>query len=632
MTVAANEKQPVHLEQQNGQTQKQQQQQQQQQQLPSSSRKAKSHDEVDDEPFKRHMIDDATRALGVMKVDDQESTHYLGASHWVAVGLSEIAEFRTFLRDNVEELECEAREKRNLLSTTPINSMSLLRGTAPPISKDEVLSWVPPRLIADDLVTRYFELNNPTSVVIHKATFYQEYAEFWLNPSQASYTWLAYFFSMLRIAEVRKETDDISTDLSPDHFDLVALYKRLTIQCLVVTDYTKATTYTLRAFLFYLEAEWLVSQDSTIEISIVIGMIVRLAMHMGIHREWKAHTDLSPFQAEMRRRLWTAFHCMDIMYSFQLSLPPIVRQEDCDCASPRNIRDEDFSKDSVELPPPRPLTEVTEVSYMIAKKQLAFVLDQVLKATEHNGEISRDEVRKLEELMLTSRNSLPPYLQMTFAGKTAAIPQHIQKQRLSLDRLSQLAQCMLYRKFLSRAHQDEKLMHYRRSCIDAALNLLSHQAEIYLSWGADVDRPTSIRKRHVYSLTSQDFYAAGMAIAVDLHYGITAEPKAPKASDVRLWGFDRRPEMIAALERSIEFWRIAKSDSIEAAKAWGLFSFMVKRVKDVLESDNTKSSNDSETSDTSADRSDHLSRGDEAAQAGLEFDWVMWTKKNRKQI
>ena len=141
------------------------------------------------------------------------------------------------------------------------------------------------------------------------------------------------------------------------------------------------------------------------------------------------------------------------------------------------------------------------------------VVDQIIKVTEHKAHtIQREEVRKLEDAILSSQKAIPPYFQPTFAAKAAPTSIRLKRQRMHLDRLYQTAKCILYRGFLSRVHQDDKLMHYRRGCIDAALSLLQHQADIYLSWGASTTCPVSIRKRHLFSLTSHDFFLAGCEI------------------------------------------------------------------------------------------------------------------------
>lgn len=51
-------------------------------------------------------------------------------------------------------------------------------------------------------------------------------------------------------------------------------------------------------------------------------------------------------------------------------------------------------------------------------------------------------------------------------------------------------------------------------------------------------------------------------------------------SDIAVWGFSRRTEMLNALEASTQFWGYAKNMSTEAAKAYGLFSLILKKVKD----------------------------------------------------
>ena len=406
------------------------------------------------------------------------------------------------------------------------------------------------------------------------------------------------------------------------------LYRKLLIQSLLASNYTTPSEGTLEAILLYAEAEWLTSQDAVMEISLVLGMLIRLAMKMGLHKEWRAHPDMLPWQREMRRRTWTAIHCTDIMYSFQLSLPTNIRQEDVDLAGPNNLRDEDFGPHSTTLPPSRPRTELTQASYFITKYRQLLLLDQIVRLTESPKEPSKDEIRKYEDLLLESRKMTPPQLQINFAEKSSRVPIYLKKNRINIDRLYQVSQCVLHRRFLAQAHQDPKLMHYRRSCIDAAMNLLAHQADLYVTY-SDVAYSLSVRRRHMFSLTSTDFFTAGMTIAMDLHHGLRAEPRAPKASDIKIWGFDRRPEMIAALDKSIDFWRIAKSDSIEAAKAWGLFSLIVNKAKTVLESEKVpldktfaqipvvdqRLPGEEGVSDTSGEAFT-------ASSLGLDFDWV----------
>jgi hypothetical protein len=48
------------------------------------------------------------------------------------------------------------------------------------------------------------------------------------------------------------------------------------------------------------------------------GVVIRLAMRMGYHRDPMAYPELSALQGEMRRRIWTAMINLDALMSVSL--------------------------------------------------------------------------------------------------------------------------------------------------------------------------------------------------------------------------------------------------------------------------------------------------------------------------
>jgi hypothetical protein len=298
-------------------------------------------------------------------------------------------------------------------------------------------------------------------------------------------------------------------------------YKIRTIQALISADYTRPIGYTIETLMLYIQAEWMTSQDPSIETSMVLGLAIRLAMHMGVHRDSNAFPSITPFRREMRRRLWAVIHRADILYSFQLSLPPVIRQSECNCGLPRNIRNEEFGEDC-DLPPERGLNEATEASYTIIKYRLLLVLGNIIEFTDVRGTIQTDSVEKLQRNLSEVRQMTPPYLQIT-EGQSSE-PMTLKRDRVSLDRIFQLGQCLLHRRFLYRRH-DPSVLQHRGSCIDAAMTLLDHQSVIFLEFGSNY--PQNVRKRNMYTLTSHDFFVAGMTVALDLHYGFKVEPQSP---------------------------------------------------------------------------------------------------------
>jgi hypothetical protein len=163
---------------------------------------------------------------------------------------------------------------------------------------------------------------------------------YWTDSTTAKVAWLGLLFAILHLPEV-SYAEEPNTELT----EVTGKYKLRTIQCLISADYTNPVGYTIETLMLYMEAEWAASQDPGVEASMVLGLAIRLAMRMGMHRDSKAFPHLTPFRREMRRRLWAVIHSVDIFYSFQLSLPPVIRQSDCDCGLPMNIRIEEFGED-----------------------------------------------------------------------------------------------------------------------------------------------------------------------------------------------------------------------------------------------------------------------------------------------
>ncbi|KAI0154448.1 hypothetical protein GGR57DRAFT_115327 [Xylariaceae sp. FL1272] len=110
-----------------------------------------------------------------------------------------------------------------------------------------------------------------------------------------------------------------------------------------------------------------------------LGLIVRMAMTMGLHRDPSefAHT-ISPFWAELRRRLWTTIIEVDVYMSMQCNLPSCVRVGDYSCQPPRNLNDDELYPEMVELPPSKPIEVDTDCRMQVfAANSLAFRFEAV---------------------------------------------------------------------------------------------------------------------------------------------------------------------------------------------------------------------------------------------------------------
>lgn len=82
------------------------------------------------------------------------------------------------------------------------------------------------------------------------------------------------------------------------------------------------------------------------------GVAIRLARKMGLHREGSS-LGLSPFETEMRRRLWWHLFSVDFRMSDIMSLRPSMDLLSSDTKMPLNVPDEDLNPGMIDPPPER---------------------------------------------------------------------------------------------------------------------------------------------------------------------------------------------------------------------------------------------------------------------------------------
>lgn len=397
-------------------------------------------------------------------------------------------------------------------------------------------------------------------------------------------------------------------------------FKSLAVQCLIASDYTNPVAYTVETLTLYVQFDEITSPDRSIETPLVLGIVIRLAMRMGIHRNAKVNEGLTPFQDEMRRRLWGTIVGLDALHSLQLSLPSAIGKLDWDRAMPRNIHSTEFGPESTELPPSRPLTEHTEATYVIVKDRLLLELKDIMALTTNNEELSANEVGQCERSLAQAYATMPDCLRWSPPSEPNPQWSLIKSHVVAFDRVYQLCKCMLYRKFLRQAQTNTSVNQYRLMCVDAALKLLNHQTTLFFHL-----KPMfcpSINKRHKFTHPTLDFFVAGMVIALDLYH--TEETEASTASyPSPLSDVDpgRREEMITALETSIQFWAQLKDFSTEAAKAYSVFSYVLQKVQGrQMHLDNSlKNETEHASNDMGMECTDVI--GD-AVPDKFEFDWV----------
>ena len=372
---------------------------------------------------------------------------------------------------------------------------------------------------------------------------------------------------------------DERSGLSEKSRKMVQSYREKVCQCLVLANYTKPTDHILEALLHYYAIEQYRSiEDQYYSVSILVGIMVRTAMRMGYHRDPSQYPNISILDAEMRRRFWSTVVIADITTASQVGLPKLINDSQTDTRPPRNLLDEDLDENTVELPPPRPDTEHTLMSYAIMKYRLTVVFGLIAEQTTSVQFVSyTDDVLRLDKLLHETYNSMPPTLRMRPTFSSVTDSSALILRRLTLEILFQKSRCVLHRRYLGLARSDQKYLYSRQSCVDAAMQLLHHQSVVHSECQSG-----GLLQRESWKLAplmAQEFLLAAMIICLEFdHLKAQSQDGSPSYGEN-----DGEDRMLQAFRNRTSIWQESSSSSDEALKASTVLKMILEKVSTTAE-------------------------------------------------
>jgi hypothetical protein len=238
--------------------------------------------------------DRVTSEFGRINLKEHESS-YVESNHWMAI-LDEISDLKDMVEEETDNLQTDAQNPRAdlfLLQTYPTTKM-------------EIIAAIPPRIFVDSIIAKYFKwADMPVSLVIHRGVFFKQYEAFWENPLSTPTMWLTILFGMMyTVASIVIAIESLDEETIPEYQRIITTSREKMIQCLRMGDYMKGTPHTIEALLTFLCTEYLQSDDTQQGCWQLTGVIIRVALKMGYHRDGSHFPQMSAFETEMRRRTW----------------------------------------------------------------------------------------------------------------------------------------------------------------------------------------------------------------------------------------------------------------------------------------------------------------------------------------
>ncbi|KAM0204407.1 hypothetical protein ACHAPI_000160 [Fusarium lateritium] len=510
-------------------------------------------------------------------VQGKKATTYVGATHCMAM-LEDIEDLKSYFEhpEDTEDDQSPADE---------IDPTELILNTrAGPKNREELLNRLPDRNVADRLISRYFASMSPSQHIVHRPSFTRQYAKFWQDPSEASLHWIAQLFMMLSLGIFFNNfinSSELEGDSPLPAHDRIRHYKACAGWALVWGKYTQPSAATLPAFLLYVESHFLFNRAAQMNCYVLSGVCIRLMLKMGLHRDPSKLANISPFDGEMRRRMWNMAIQVELLVSFHMGLPSMLQGIETDTTVPRNLYDDDFDEHSAELPLSRPAGDWTPMTYPIHKTRIMRVFGQIARQAHALTPPSYAEVTKLDDLLQETWREVPSFMMVRPLDECVGEAPVLLIQRFGLTAVYNKCRCVLHRRYLAEAIPRREHDYSRRQCLEGALSLLNYQ---HIIWEAC--KPGHVLSQNgwfVSSLAVHDFLMAAMVL-----YLVVKNENYSEAGSDYDWMSQTTPtptkdELIGMIKRSYFIWLDVSQDVTEVRKTVDTLATMLSKLGHPIE-------------------------------------------------
>ncbi|RFU29418.1 hypothetical protein B7463_g6928, partial [Scytalidium lignicola] len=262
----------------------------------------------------------------------------------------------------------------------------------------QINTW-PQRYLADKLVDCYMEFCHPQYPFIHEPTFRRQYDAFWTATKPADNIWAG------TVNMVFALSCNFSIEM-PSHMGQMFYQRAKSLtEPKVLDSQSLASLQALTLLGLYLQ-----STDGMTQSWNVIGMAIRIAQGLGLHRNNTINSARTQLDCEVHKRAWWACYVLDSVSCIQLGRPPILSKDSLSIDLPACI-DDDFISDTAQPSAPGAGTpsEKSYLSFFVATIQLCRFMRDVSEAYDQPDDQSR--TLEIDQNMCDWISSLPSHLQ-----------------------------------------------------------------------------------------------------------------------------------------------------------------------------------------------------------------------------
>ncbi|KAI0455794.1 hypothetical protein F5B21DRAFT_182384 [Xylaria acuta] len=185
----------------------------------------------------------------------------------------------------------------------------------------------------------------------------------------------ALMFSIYYAAVTSMEEDDVMNNFGSTKTDLNLKYRLGLEHALARADFLNVPDIVLvQAFAIFLFL--LRRHDSPRFVWMMTGLLIRMAQALGLQRDGTHFKHLTPFEVDLRRRVWYSICALDVRASEDQGTDFSIQYGSFDTQLPWNINDDDIDVDTKETPIER--QGITDMTLAIVAMEISNISRQMM--------------------------------------------------------------------------------------------------------------------------------------------------------------------------------------------------------------------------------------------------------------
>ncbi|GAB1195759.1 hypothetical protein APSETT444_005022 [Aspergillus pseudonomiae] len=333
-----------------------------------------------------------------------DSTRYV--THEVLISLgNQIEELKDLVdspENDVDEDECGEYSQNGNQFLFGYSSIASSLSAFHPSVKDSQILW---NIFKENVA--------PVVMIFHKPTLHRLLYKTATNTSYIGRASEAVVFAVYFAASTSMSPEQCAEELGQDHSTLLQRYRFATQQALARAGFLQTRNQSvLQAAVLFLTC--LRSPGDAEFVWTMTAAVYRLAQGLGLHRDG-IHFNLTPFEIELRRRLWWSIYLLDSQSSELHAIGTLITESSYDTRLPLNINDADISPESTT--PPDERIEFTEMTFCLIRCEMtvlyrrSFLNSNPMPSTSegHTSHLLDERLRQLEQIRTQLQNRYLQY-------------------------------------------------------------------------------------------------------------------------------------------------------------------------------------------------------------------------------